>query len=48
MYKSINFFEVVVLAEGLPREGLRRGQFGTVVDYLAPEVFETDTRELSR
>jgi Domain of unknown function (DUF4926) len=45
MCQSINFFEVVALTEGLPREGLRRGQYGTVV-YSAPEVFETDTMGL--
>ena len=36
MGQSINVFDVVALTEDLPEFGLRRGQVGTVVEYLAP------------
>ncbi len=34
--------EVVALIENLPRRSLRRGQVGTVVEVLAPGVFEVE------
>lgn len=34
--------DVVALVEDLPRRGLRRGQKGTVVEVLAPGVFEVE------
>ncbi len=33
---------VVALVEDLPSENLRRGQVGTVVESLAPAVFEVE------
>ncbi len=35
-------FEVVALLEDLPSRGLVRGQVGTVVESLAPDVFEVE------
>jgi hypothetical protein len=35
-------FAVVALMEDLPRRGLVRGQVGTVVEILAPDVFEVE------
>jgi Domain of unknown function (DUF4926) len=42
MCQSISPFDIVALIQDLPQEGLRRGQVGTVVEYLAPEVFEVE------
>ncbi len=42
MAKSIQLLDVVALADDLPEKGLRRGQVGTVVEELAPEVFEVE------
>ena len=42
MCQSISLFDIVALIHDLPQEGLRRGQVGTVVEYLAPEVFEVE------
>jgi Domain of unknown function (DUF4926) len=42
MCQSINNFDIVAVTEDLPQEGLRRGQVGTVVEYLLPEVFEVE------
>lgn len=35
-------FDVVALLEDVPAKGLLRGQVGTVVEVLAPEVFEVE------
>ena len=35
-------FDVVALLEDKPGRGLRRGQVGTVVEPLAPNVFEVE------
>ena len=35
-------FDVVALLEDLPADGLLRGQVGTVVETLAPCVFEVE------
>ena len=35
-------FDVVALLEDLPSRGLLRGQVGTVVETLAPGVFEVE------
>ena len=35
-------FAVVALLEDVPERGLRRGQVGTVVEPLAPGVFEVE------
>jgi Domain of unknown function (DUF4926) len=42
MCQSINMLDVVALTEDVPQYGLRRGQVGTVVENLAPEVFEVE------
>ena len=42
MKKSINLLDVVALTEDLPDRGLFRGQVGTVVESLAPQVFEVE------
>ncbi|WP_407895984.1 DUF4926 domain-containing protein [Scytonema sp. NUACC26] len=34
--------DVVALLEDLPEEGVYRGQVGTVVELLAPNVFEVE------
>jgi len=39
---SINLLDVVALTEDLPERRLRRGQVGTVVEVLAPGVFEVE------
>ncbi|MEZ5353756.1 MAG: DUF4926 domain-containing protein [Bryobacteraceae bacterium] len=33
---------VVALLEDLPRKGLRRGQVGTIVEFLAEGVYEVE------
>ncbi|MBZ5563098.1 MAG: DUF4926 domain-containing protein [Acidobacteriia bacterium] len=35
-------FDLVALLEDLPSRGLLRGQVGTVVEALAPDVFEVE------
>ncbi len=42
MSKQINILDVVALTEDLPDRDLLRGQVGTVVEILAPEVFEVE------
>jgi hypothetical protein len=42
MNETISLFDVVALTERLPERGLRRGQVGTVVESLAPDVFEVE------
>lgn len=39
---TINILDVVALTEDLPERGLYRGQVGTVVESLAPDVFEVE------
>ncbi|MFH0340560.1 MAG: DUF4926 domain-containing protein [Chromatiales bacterium] len=38
----MKLLDVVALTEDLPEKGLRRGQVGTIVDVLAPGVFEVE------
>ena len=38
----VKLLDVVALLEAKPREGLVAGQVGTVVEVLAPEVFEVE------
>lgn len=38
----IKLLDVVALTEDLPQEGLYRGQVGTVVEMLAPDVYEVE------
>lgn len=42
MKDAIDILEVVALTEDLPKRGLYRGQVGTVVESLAPGVFEIE------
>ena len=42
MGTGIKLFDVVALTEDLPERKLRRGQVGTVVESLAPDVFEVE------
>jgi hypothetical protein len=39
---DINTLDVVALLEDVPSRGLVRGQVGTVVEKLAPGVFEVE------
>lgn len=39
---EIEMLSVVALVEDLPEKGLRRGQVGTVVEILAPDVYEVE------
>lgn len=39
---TIDILDVVALTEDLPERGLYRGQVGTVVEILAPGVFEVE------
>lgn len=42
MAASIRLLDVVALTEDVPVMRLLRGQVGTVVDVLAPEVYEVE------
>ncbi len=42
MNSPIKLLEVVALTEDLPQEGLYCGQVGTVVEILAPDVYEVE------
>lgn len=42
MKTEIKLLDVVALTEDLPDRGLRRGQVGTVVEELAPGVYEVE------
>jgi Domain of unknown function (DUF4926) len=42
MKDSIDILEVVAITADLPERGLYRGQVGTVVEVLAPGVFEVE------
>lgn len=42
MSNKIEMLDVVALTEDLPDRALCRGQVGTVVEYLAPDVFEVE------
>jgi hypothetical protein len=39
---EIELLSVVALLEDMPEKGLLRGQVGTVVEILAPAVFEVE------
>jgi hypothetical protein len=43
----IQLLDVVALADDLPERGLRRGQVGTVVERLAPGVYEVEFSDAS-
>ncbi len=40
--ESMKTFDVVALLEDIPQHSLRRGQVGTIVEPLAPGVFEVE------
>lgn len=42
MTDAIRLLDVVALTEDVPQRGLVRGQVGTVVETLAPDVFEVE------
>lgn len=42
MNHPIQLLDVVALAEDRPEDGMERGQVGTVVEQLAPGVFEVE------
>jgi hypothetical protein len=42
MKDIIDILDVVAIIEDLPERGLYRGQVGTVVEILAPGVFEVE------
>jgi hypothetical protein len=42
MNDPIQILDVVALLDDIPDRGLRRGQVGTVVEELAPDVFEVE------
>lgn len=42
MDQGFNLLDVVALTEDLPERGLARGQVGTIVEELAPDVFEIE------
>lgn len=39
---ELDMLSVVALVEELPEKGLRRGQVGTIVENLAPGVYEVE------
>ncbi len=40
--RELQVLDVVALLEDVPEEGLGRGQVGTIVEVLAPHVFEVE------
>ena len=42
MNPAIQLLDVVALTDDLPDRGLCRGQVGTVVEFLAPDVVEVE------
>lgn len=42
MKPTVDVLDVVALTEDLPQRQLYRGQVGTVVEKLAPDVFEVE------
>lgn len=42
MRNGVNILDVVALTEDLPQRGIYRGQVGTVVEVLKPDVFEVE------
>ena len=42
MKNGIQLLDVVALTEDVPDRGLSRGQVGTVVETLAPDVYEVE------
>lgn len=44
----IKLLDVVALIEDMPEKGLLRGQVGTLVEQLSPEVFEVEFADNGR
>lgn len=42
MNNELKLLDIVALTEDLPEEGLQRGQVGTIVEELAPNVYEVE------
>lgn len=42
MFPHIKLLDTVALLSDLPDAGLRRGQVGTTVEHLAPDVFAVE------
>lgn len=42
MKQQIELLDTVALAEDLPERDLKQGEVGTVVEILAPEVYEVE------
>jgi hypothetical protein len=42
MKKIFNLLDIVALSEDLPKEGLLKGQVGTIVEILSDEIFEVE------
>jgi len=42
MKNKVKLLDVVALTEDLPEQKLERGQVGTVVEILAPDVYEVE------
>lgn len=40
--KEIDLLDTVALLEDLPQRNLERGEVGTVVEFLAPDVYEVE------
>ena len=40
--KEINLLDTVALLEDLPQRDLSRGEVGTIVELLAPDVYEVE------
>jgi hypothetical protein len=40
--KSIRLLDAVALAEDVPKHRLKRGEVGTVVEILAPRIYEVE------
>lgn len=47
MQTNINLLGIVALTEDLPKQGLQRGQVGTIVENLAPGVYEVEFTDLA-
>ena len=39
---ELDLLSVIALLEDLPASGLKRGQVGTIVELLAPDVYEVE------
>ncbi|MEM7536262.1 MAG: DUF4926 domain-containing protein [Chloroflexota bacterium] len=42
MSDKLNLFDVIALIEDLPEEGLQRGNVGTIVEELMPNIYEVE------